>query len=101
MDYSIECKSCNYSLSEVLNYIELVPTKESDLMIIQNSFVKEKKPEPTPGEPPKAKEPKKVHFNISKTKMSVGEYRTLLTSQLQSLAGSSDDEQIELTIDKQ
>ena len=101
MEYSIECKSCNYSLSEVLNYIQLVPTKESDLMIVQSSFVKEKKPEPTPGEPPRPKEPKKVRLNLSKTKMSVGEYRTLLTSQLQALAGSGDDEQIELTIDEQ
>ncbi len=101
MEYSIECKSCNYSLSEVLNYIQLVPAKESDLMIAQSSFVKEKKPEPTPSEPPRPKEPKKVRLNLSKRKMSVGEYRRLLTSQLQALAGSGDDEQIELTIDAQ
>jgi hypothetical protein len=30
----------------------------------------------------------------------VGEYRALLSSQLQALAGSSDDEQIELSIDE-
>ena len=101
MDYSIECKSCNYSLSEVLNYIQLVPTKESELLIIQSNFIKEEIPKPAPGGSPKPKAPKKVKLNIVKTKMSVGEYRTLLTTQLQALAGSSDDEQIELTIDEQ
>ena len=101
MEYSIECKNCNYSLSEVLNYIQLVPTKESELMIIENSFVKEQEPAPAAGQPVKPKEPKKVRLNLSKTKMSVGEYRTLLTSQLQALASSGDDEQIELTIDEQ
>jgi len=101
MDYSIECKSCNYSLSEVLNYIQLVQTKESELMIVQSSFVKQKKQEQKPGEPPKPKEAKKVRLNISKTKMSVGEYRALLSAQLQALAGASDDEQIELSIDEQ
>lgn len=101
MEYSIECKSCNYSLSEVLNYIQLVPTKESDLMITQNSFVKVAPPPPPPaGTPPKPKEPKRVSLHIANTKMSVGEYRMLLTTQLQALAGSSDDEQIELTIDE-
>ena len=100
LDYSIECKSCNYSLSEVINYIELVPTKESELMVIRSSFVKEKSPEPAPGESPGQKEPKKVRMNITKTKMSVGEYRALLSKQLQALAGSSDDEQIELIIDE-
>ena len=101
MDYSIECKSCNYSLSEVLNYIQLVSNKEAELTIIESSFVKVAPPPPPPeGTPQKPKAPKQLRFRVSNKAMSVQEYRLLLSTQLQSLAGLGDDEQIELTVEQ-
>jgi hypothetical protein len=100
MEYSIECKNCNYSLSEVINYIQLVPTKEAELMIIQNSFMKEQKPIPAPGEPTKPKEPKKISFKMTKKVMSIREYKELLSSQLRALEGENDDDAIEVTVEQ-
>ena len=102
LDYSIECRSCNYSLSEVINYIQLLPNKESELTIIQSSFVKVA-PHITPpvGTKPTPKSPKQITLTVPTGTISVNEYRALLSSQLQLLAGLSADEKIELNISKQ
>jgi hypothetical protein len=103
LEYSISCKNCGYSLSDILNYTALAPTKENELLIIESSFIKEPPiPEPGPGgvpkKPPVPKKPRKVLFDISSNVMTVQDYKTLLTTQLQSLAGASPDEEIELEI---
>lgn len=104
LEYSITCENCGYSLSDILNYTALAPTKESELLIIQSSFVTEvPKPEPdTDGKPdqPKApKKPRKVHFQVTSKVMTVKEYKSLLTTQLMSLAAAKPDEEIELDIE--
>ena len=102
MDYSIECRSCNYSLSEVINYIQLLPNKESELTIVESSFVKVAPPPPSSDETPtQQKVPKQIRFSIPNRTISVQEYRSLLSSQLQVLASLSNDEEIELDISKQ
>ena len=60
LEYAISCKNCGYSLSDILDYTALALNKESDLLIIQSSFIAEvPKPEPetdddTPDQPPGA-----------------------------------------------
>ena len=97
LEYSIECQNCHFTLSEIMNYIELAPSKDADLMMIQNSFVQEA---PKPEESGKPKEPKKVRLNITNKVMTVKEYRVLLSNQLKLLAGAGDDEQVEINIDE-
>lgn len=104
LEYSISCKNCGYSLSDILNYTALAPYKESELQIIQSSFITEApKPEPetidTPKQPPASKIPRKVHFQITCKLMTVQEYKSLLTAQLTSLASARPDEEIELDIE--
>jgi len=106
LDFHIECKKCGFSLSDVLNYIDLAPTKESELFIVQSSFVTSKpepRPENTPSSstsvPEKPKEPKKISFKVSKQVMSVREYKDLLSNQLRMLAGQNDDDTIEITVE--
>jgi hypothetical protein len=95
IDFHVECKKCNYSLSDVLNYIEMAPSKRNDLVVLQLNFVKEAPlpPKPMPDiphaklneetpTPPKPKEPKKISFKMSKKVMSIGEYKELLSNQL-------------------
>ena len=98
LGYSIECRSCNYSLAEVINYIELIPNKETDLFKIKSSFVKIIPPAGTTSTP---KAPKQISMTLPSGAMSVQEYRNILSSQLQLLAGLSTDEMIELNISKQ
>ena len=104
LEYTISCENCGYSLSDILNYTALSPTKESELLIIQSSFIAEApKPEPETGDgqdqPPVPKRPRKVHFQVTSKVMTVQEYKSLLTAQLTSLAAARPDEEIELDIE--
>ncbi|MBF0235672.1 MAG: BREX system P-loop protein BrxC, partial [Desulfamplus sp.] len=99
LEYAITCKNCGYSLSDILNYTALAPTKDNELLILQSGFIAEApKPEPvTEGySPDQPKKPRKVHFQVSSRVMTVKEYKLLLTAQLTSLAAAKPDEEIEL-----
>src|SRR5690606_24690422 len=104
LEYAINCKNCGYSLSDILNYTALAPTKESELLIIQSSFIAEvPKPRPetggAPEQPTSPKKPRKVRFQVTSKVMTVQEYKSLLTAQLTSLAAAKPDEEIELDIE--
>lgn len=105
LEYAITCKNCSYSLSDILNYTALAPNKESELLILQSSFIAEApKPEPdndggTPDQPPAPKKPRKVRFQMTSKIITVQEYKSLLTAQLTSLAAARADEEIELDIE--
>ena len=113
LDFHIECKKCSYSLADVLNYIEITPSKESELFILQSNFITvlpappepkldvphDKAGEDTSPLPPKPTPPKKIAFKVSKNVMSIREYKELLSNQLRALAGQNDDDIIEVTIE--
>lgn len=101
LDYSISCKNCGYSLSDILNYTQLTPIKENELQFIQSSFITEvPQAQPvTDGEqPPVPRKPRKIKVQISSV-MTVQEYKTFLTTQLSLLNTARPDEEIELDID--
>jgi len=106
-EFSITCTKCGYSLSDILNYTELAPNKEHELLIVQSSFISEA-PEPEPEIktetetettilPPVA--PRKIKLQVQNKFMTVQDYKTLLTSQLSALASANPNEQIELSIE--
>ncbi|WP_289021297.1 BREX system P-loop protein BrxC [Desulfobacter postgatei] len=104
LEYAITCKNCGYSLSDILNYTALAPTKDNELLILQSSFIaKTPEPEPDtggkPDQPPTAKKPRKVRFQVTSKVMTVQEYKTLLTAQLTLLAAAGPDEEIELEVE--
>jgi hypothetical protein len=103
LELSITCTKCGYSLSDILNYTALAPTKENELLIIQSSFIAEEpsKPEPdsNPEKPTPPKPPRKIKLQVPGKFMTVQEYKTLLTSQLSALASARPDEKIELAIE--
>jgi len=90
--YKIHCQNTGFSLSDILNYIDLVPTRETELQLAINNFIKVEPEKPEPGQP------KKVQFTIKKRVMTAKEYRGLLASQIQALAGIDNDQLIEVTI---
>ena len=92
--YQIHCKNTGFSLSDILNYIDLVPTRKTELQMAVDSFLKEEPTKPEPGQP------KKVNLMIDKSVMTVKEYRALLGSQIQALAGVGNDQLIEVTVTK-
>ena len=95
LEYHIECQDSKFSLSDILNYIALAPSKEAELEMIKGSFVKEAPKPPTPGQP---KQPKKMQLGIANKVMTAGEYRKLLAAQIQAMAGMPDDDQAEVTV---
>lgn len=110
LEFDTTCKRCGYSLCDVLNYIDIGPTKESELFILRSNFIQVEPPKTTPipvnGEPTPPlttqtmpKEPKKISFKMHKKVMSIREYKELLSQQLRALAGQSDDDTIEITLE--
>lgn len=115
LTFSISCSNSGFSLSDLLNYTAQAPLKDSELLILQSSFIKEEvQPEPTattqpspvsdgdepaPTPAPTPKQPRKVALKVPCNVMTVQEYKTLLTTQLTALAAAKPDEEIELTID--
>lgn len=95
LEYHISCQDCNYSLTDILNYIALAPTKATELQIAKSSLIKEAPKPPKPGEPKPAK---KIQFTVSKKIMKASEYRALLAAQIQGIASMNSDDEIELTI---
>jgi hypothetical protein len=93
----IQCKTCKMSLSEIKNSIALIPSKETELTLIQSNIVKEKviADPPVPG----PKSPRKIGLRVYR-KTTVKQYRDVLTGQLQTLSGLNDDEAIEINIDE-
>ena len=90
--FKIHCQNTGFSLSDILNYIDLVPTRDTELQLTISNFLKEEPKKPEPGQP------KKVQFTINKSIMTAKEYRGLLASQLQSLAGIDNEDMIEVTV---
>lgn len=98
LEYHITCQDSKYSLSEILNYIALVPTKETDLQMLIGDFVKEV---PKPKDPKQPKQPKKIQLTIPKKVMTTKEYKTILSEQLQAMAGMDNNDEVELTVNNQ
>ena len=103
LEYSIRSKISGYSLSDILNYTALAPTKENELIIVQSGFITET---PTPASEaggPNARQAtktlRKVRLQGLNKIMTVHEYKSILTAQLTSLAAASPDEEIELDIE--
>ncbi len=103
LEYHIVCQNTGFSLSDMLNYLELHPKKETDLLLLQSSLVKEE-----PAAPPAADSetktasaptpPRELELTVPQQVMTVKAYRQLLAEQLQALAGIDNDELIKVNL---
>ena len=94
LEYHIECQDSKFSLSDIINYIALAQTKHLELEMIKGGFIK------TPPPPPDPNNPKKIQLVISKKIMTVGEYRRILATQIQGMAGMPNSDEVEVTLIK-
>jgi hypothetical protein len=112
IDFSTTCKKSGFSLSDMLNYSALLPSKDTDLQIIESSFViaqpEIQPPADAGGSQPEAeqqpvapRQPRKISFQIPAKVLTVQQYKKLLTAQLQALASSTPEEEIEVVIESQ
>ena len=104
LKYSVSCENCGYTLSDILNYLALAPNKESELFVIQSSFIEkaisqEPKKDDGDEQPSVHKKPLKVRMQVPGKVMTVREYKKILSNQLTTLAAVKDDDEIELEIE--
>ena len=95
LEYHIECQDSKFSLSDILNYIALYPSKQADLQVIKGSFLKEALKVEEPGKP---KQPRKIQIGLTKKIMTALEYRKILSGQIQAMAGIPDEDEVEVTV---
>jgi hypothetical protein len=95
LHYHIQDQNSHLSLSEILNNIQLVLNKESELEVIKGNFIKTLPPPPDPDQPSIAK---KINFSIPQRKMTAAAYRKILASQIQVMAGMDNDAEVEVII---
>lgn len=98
LDFSISCKKYNFSLSEILNYTELAPSKENDLLICKSNFIKNAPIINESKDTNTINLPRKVKLKTPSKDITAGEYRKILSAQIQSLAGLNDADVIDLEI---
>jgi len=106
LEYDIECKDSKYSLSDIINYTQLAPSKATDLEIIKASLIKVAPPatptspipDPTPGRSQAPKEPKKMRLAISKKGNDCRRISEIIGAQIQVMSGMPDDDEVEVTI---
>jgi len=98
LEYHIECQDSKYSLSDILNYIALYPSKEAEFQMIKGSFIKEA---PKPADPGKSKQPMKMQLSLTKKVMTASEYRKILAGQIQAMAGMPDDDEVEVNVNSE
>ncbi len=95
LQYHIQDQNSHLSLTEILNNIQLVLNKESELEVIKGNFIKTSPPPPDPAHPTI---PKKINLTIPQRKMTAAEYRKILASQIQAMAGMDNDAEVEVII---
>ncbi len=95
IDFDVKDKHNRFTLSEVLSYIELFPSKKAEIDIIRASLIRTKVPEPQPGSPPVPK-PKKYSVILPGNKIKVSEYKVWLQGELQKLANAADSDEVEI-----
>ena len=105
LEYHIVCQKSGYSLSDMLNYLELVPNKQTELFVLKNNLVKERPvvaPTPTPDAPAAAAkappQPHQLELALPREAMTVKAYRSLLAQQIQALAGIDNDELVKVNL---
>ena len=98
LEFQIECQNSGFSLTDILNYIALAPSKQAELEMIKGDFVTE---EPAPADPDVPKPPKKLQLSIPAKVMTVSEYKKILAAQLQAMAGMPNDDKVEVNINNE
>ncbi len=109
IEYDVKCTQCGFSVSEMISYTALAKDKAVELTILDASLVLTA-PAPTPPTPkgdetpastPEAPKPtaQKVRVKVPTGKIKAGAYRSWLTSEMRNIAGTADDQDLEIDIE--
>lgn len=96
IEFDVKDKQSRFTYSEVLSFIELFATKNTEVQFINSGLVKTAPPAPTPGAPTSAPTTKTFTSSFPAKKIKVSEYKLWLHQELQKLSSASDNDEIEL-----
>jgi hypothetical protein len=96
IEFDVKDKQSRFTYSEVLSFIELFATKNTEVQFITSGLVKTAPPDPTPGAPTPAPTTKIFTSSFPAKKIKVSEYKLWLHQELQKLSSASDTDEIEL-----
>jgi len=105
IEYATTCRHCGYSLSDMLNYTALVPSKETDLHLLQSSFLKvAPTPDPVGGggggpDPKQPPKPRRIQLRLHSRRMTVQEYKAILTAQITALSSANPEDTLEIDVE--
>ena len=94
LDFDVKDQNTRFTYSEILSFIELFNTKNTELSIIGASLVRIVPLAPPAGEPTKTVK-KKISTTVPSKTMKVYDYKQWLQQELQKLAGAKDDDEVE------
>lgn len=95
IEFDVKDKHSRFTYSEVLSFIELYPSKKTDIDLIRAGLLKEKAPE-LQADVSVVPIVKSYRVKVPHTNMKVREYKSWLQGELQKLAGASDNDEIEI-----
>ena len=105
LEFDVKDKKSHFTYSEVLSFIEIFPSKEVEISIIQSSLIREEAQEvpqapasSTSNKPATTMAPvvKKYSVKLPKTNIKVVEYRRWLKDEMRKLASANDNDEIEI-----
>ena len=95
LDFDVKDKYSRFTYSEVLSFIELYPTKKTEIDILRASLVREK-PQEQPSGTKNAPTSKIYSTKLPGRKIKVPIYKQWLQDELQKMAGASDYDEVEI-----
>ena len=91
IEYEINCKSCFFSLNEIIVSNQNVPAKQNE---IEDIKIRIKYPEPTPGEEPH--KPKKIKLTSEKGEFTAVRYKRILQDKLKQVSTLNDNDIVQV-----
>ena len=95
LGFDVKDNKSRFTLSEVLSFIELYPSKNIDLELLKSGLVKEAPQKVDVGNPEKPVQ-KTYHVSLPGKKLKVVAYKSWLQLELKKLANAADNDEIEI-----
>lgn len=95
LSFDVKDNKSRFTLSEVLSFIELYPSKNIDLELLKSGLVKEAPQKVTNADSEKPVQ-KIYHVNLPGKKLKVVAYKSWLQLELKKLANAADNDEIEI-----
>ncbi|MBF0225339.1 MAG: BREX system P-loop protein BrxC [Desulfobacterales bacterium] len=96
LDYDVKDKHSKFTYSEMLSYIDLFNSKQTELEVLKSSLIRVSPPKEEKDKSDNVITTKTFTTNFPAKKLKISEYKKWLKQELQKIAGASDNDEIEI-----